>query len=49
MKLSIQKLLAPTLFGTIIPLAINAGGMSHYDHQMHNDSRMNMTDSFPSN
>tara|TARA_B100001093_G_scaffold461606_1_gene476202 strand:- start:738 stop:1895 length:1158 start_codon:yes stop_codon:yes gene_type:complete len=48
MKLSPQKLFAPALAGTIMPIAIHAGGMNHHDHHMHNDSHMNMTDSFPS-
>ena len=48
MKLSPQKLFAPTLVGTIIPLSVHAGGMNHHDHHMHNDSHMNMADSFPS-
>jgi len=49
MKLSPQKLFAPALVGTIMPLAIHAGEMNHHDHHMHNDSHMmNMTDSFPS-
>ncbi|MBO8205144.1 carbohydrate porin [Prochlorococcus marinus] len=48
MKLSTQKLFAPALVGTIMPLAIHAGGMNHHDHHMHDDSHMNMNDSFPS-
>ena len=48
MKLSPQELFAPALVGTIIPLSVHAGGMNHHDHHMHNDSHMNMTDSFPS-
>ena len=48
MKLSPQKLFAPALVGTIIPLAIHAGGTNHHDHNMHHDSHMNMTDSYPS-
>jgi len=48
MKLSPQKLFAPTLVGTIIPLSVHAGGMNHHDHHMHNDSHMNMANSFPS-
>jgi len=48
MKLSPQKLFAPALAGTIMPIAIHAGEMNHHDHHMHHDSHMNMTDSFPS-
>ena len=48
MKLSPQKLFAPALVGTIMPIAIHAGGMNHHDHHMHDDSHMNMTDSYPS-
>ena len=48
MKNSIQKLFAPALVGTIMPLAIHAGGTNHHDHHIHHDSHMNMTDSYPS-
>ena len=48
MKHSPRKFFAPALVGTIMPLAIHAGGTNHHDHHMHDDSHMNMTDSFPS-
>ena len=48
MKHSPRKLFAPALVGTIMPLAIHAGGTNHHDHHMHHDSHMNMTDSYPS-
>ena len=48
MKHSLQKLFSPALVGTIMPLAIHAGGTNHHDHNMHHDSHMNMTDSYPS-
>ena len=48
MKLSPQQLFAPALVGTIMPLAIHAGGTNHHDHNMHHGSHMNMTDSYPS-
>ena len=48
MKLSPKKLFAPALVGTIMPIAIHAGGMNHHDHHMHDDSHINMNDSYPS-
>ena len=48
MKLSPKKLFAPALVVTIMPIAIHAGGMNHHDHHMHDDSHINMNDSYPS-
>ena len=48
MKLSPKKLFAPALVVTIMPIAIHAGGMNHHDHHMHDDSDINMNDSYPS-